>query len=240
MSSPRKRFQGADAPPVTTVPNETAAKLPDPVADARPPEQLKTESPADEAGKAALKQRLAEMERAEAITRQAIQEPQYAPEPQESQPPPAMPARVEKWLAEHPQYLDPNDSVAQAEIHLATVKCMRDGKTWDAPDFIDTIERHLGFAPATNGRTQDMRIESRPSPPASTPAPRAAPPRQSHAVSAPPSRDPPSFATGRPQGGPVRLTAEEIEMARASGISPQEYAEQKKKMERMKQAGVIQ
>jgi hypothetical protein len=242
MSSPRKRFQGADAPPVTTVPNETAAQLP-PIADApKPPEQPTTEpSPADAAARSALKARLAEMENAERLTREAVsQHPQYAAEPQEPQQQSAMPARVEKWLAEHPQYLDPNDSVAQAEIHLATVKCMRDGKTWDAPDFIDTIERHLGFAPApaTNGR--DMRIESRPSSPAPTPAPRAAPPRQTHAVSAPPSRDPPSMTTGRPQGGPVRLTAAEFEMAAMSGISPQEYAEQKKKLERMKQAGEIQ
>jgi hypothetical protein len=215
--------------------------LPEPVADAKPPEQLKTESPADIAATTALRDRLKEMENAERLTREAVsQHPQLATEPPQE---PQMPARVEKWLADHPQYLDPNDHVAQAEIHLATVKCMRDGKTWDAPDFIDTVERHLGFAPApaTNGQTRDMRIESRPSPPA--PAPQVAPPRRqtmSVPVSAPPTRENVSMSTGRPQGGPVRLTAEEIEMARASGISPEEYAQQKKKLERMKQAGVIQ
>jgi hypothetical protein len=244
MSSPRKRFQGADAPPVTTVPNETAAQLPEPVSDAKPPEMPKVESsPADEAGKAALKQRLAEMENAERFTREAVsQHPQYATEPQEPQQPPAMPARVEKWLADHPQYLDPNDSVAQAEIHLATVKCMRDGKTWDAPDFIDTIERHLGLAPATatNGQTRDMRVESRPSPPA--PAPQVAPPRQrmSVNVSAPPTREVPSYSTGRAPSHRAPLNADELYIAQQSGQTPEQYQEQKEKLRRLKESGAIQ
>jgi hypothetical protein len=67
MASLRKKL----TEPVTTTPNETAAQLPPVAADAKPPPELPEvkSSPADEAGKAALKQRLAEMERAEAITR---------------------------------------------------------------------------------------------------------------------------------------------------------------------------
>jgi hypothetical protein len=154
-----------------------------------------------------------------------------------------MPARVEKWLADHPQYLDPNDHVAQAEIHLATVKCMRDGKTWDAPDFIDTIERHLGVKqPATNGRAQDMRIESRPSPPAPTPTPRAAPPQQRMAVnvSAPPTREVPSYSTGRAPSHRAPLTADELYIAQQSGQTPEQYQDQKEKLRRMKESGAIQ
>jgi hypothetical protein len=243
MASLRKRFQNrvesADAPPVQTAPT-AAAQLPDPVPDAPKPPELKTESPADVAASAALRDRLKEMENAEQLVRQAAQQhPQYAAEPpQEPQQPPAMPARVEKWLADHPQYLDPNDSVAQAEIHLATVKCMRDGKTWDAPDFIDTIERHLGFAPATNGRTQDMRVESRPSPP----APQVAPPRQRMAVpvSAPPTRESPSMATGRAPSHRAPLNADELYIAQQSGQTPEQYQEQKERLRKLKESGAIQ
>jgi hypothetical protein len=242
MSSPRKRFQGADAPPVTTVPNETAAQLPPVAADAKPPESPVAEpSPAEQADKNAIKQRLQEMERAERLTREAVsQHPQLATEPPQE---PQMPARVEKWLADHPQYLDPNDSVAQAEIHLATVKCMRDGKTWDAPDFIDTIERHLGFAPApaTNGRAQDMRIESKPSPPA--PAPQVAPPRRqtmSAPVSAPPTREVPSYSTGRAPSHRAPLSADELYIAQQSGQTPEQYQEQKERLRKLKESGAIQ
>jgi len=58
-------------------------------------------------------------------------------------------------------------------------------------------------------------------------------------MSAPPSRDVPSMATGRPTGGPVRLTPAQQEAARFSGISEAEYARQLVKMERMKAAGEI-
>ena len=58
-------------------------------------------------------------------------------------------------------------------------------------------------------------------------------------MSAPPSRDVPSFSTGRPQGGPVRLTAAQKEAAQFSGVSEAEYARQLVKMERMKAAGEL-
>jgi hypothetical protein len=246
MASLRKRYQEhvetsprQDGPPVTTAPTE-AAKLP-PAVDAKPPEPITTESPADAAGRDAIKQRLQEMQQAERITREAVSHPQ-PPQPREPQEPQQrMPAQVEKWLAEHPQYLDPNDHVAQAEIHLATVKCMRDGKTWDQPDFIPTIERHLGLAPRGNGQTQHGPIESKPPAPA---APRyEAPPRQQQRsatpVSAPPTREAPSMTTGRPASRRVPLTAEQVEMAKASGISVEEYERQLIRMNQMKAAGAL-
>jgi hypothetical protein len=229
--------EGRNAPPVSVPPTE-AAKLPEPVADSKPPEPMVESSAADEAGKAALKQRLQEMERAEQLTRQAPQHPQHATEPQQQQPP-AMPAHVEKWLAEHPCYMDPNDQVAQAEIYTATLKCSRDGKSWDQPDFIPTLERHLGIAPRTNGQTQH-----RPAPPVSAPsAPRSEPVRQQQRsaapVSAPPTRDVPSMSTGRAASRPTQLTADQLEMARASGITAEEYQRQLEKMNRMKAAGEL-
>jgi hypothetical protein len=182
MASLRKKYQQTpegprrDEPPVTSPPEGTAAKLPPLAADAgKPPEMPATsESPADIAAKTTLRQRLEEMNRAEELSRDVMQQqhpPQAAePQPQQQQMP-AMPAHVEKWLAEHPQYMDPNDQIAQAEIYTATLKANRDGKTWDQPDFLPTLERHLGLAPAANGNGQ-----GRPQPqPRSQPQPQPQP-----------------------------------------------------------------
>src|SRR5262249_32036745 len=89
------------------------------------------------------------MERAEGLHREAQQQQQR---PQQQQQQPEMPAHVAKWLAEHPQYMDPNDQIAQVEISLATMKATRDGLTWNDDGFLPSIERHLGISPAVNGQ----------------------------------------------------------------------------------------
>src|SRR5262245_29491872 len=130
MASIRKRYADRVEP---STPPTGAAKLPDPVADSKPPEMPETtESPADAAAKnaIALQLRLREMERAEQLNREAVQQPPpHAAEPQQQQQP--TPAHIEKWLAEHPQYVDPNDAIARTEISLATMKAARDGLTWN-------------------------------------------------------------------------------------------------------------
>src|SRR5215469_1602910 len=97
MASMRKRYADRveasprhDGPPVTAPPTG-AAKLPDPVVDAKPPEMPETtESPVDKAAKEAiaLQLRLKEMERAEQLNREAVQQqqPPQAAEPQQPQP----------------------------------------------------------------------------------------------------------------------------------------------------------
>jgi len=250
MASVRRKYQSQlaakDESPVTTTPQETAAKLPEPAVDAKPPEPITTESPADVAAKNSLRDRLREMEQAEGFAREAVQ--QQRQQPQQQQQPPAMPAAVEKWLIEHPEYTDPNDHVAQAEIYTATLKCSRDGKDWDQPDFIPTLERHLGIAPATNGQVESkptvQRVndaEQRHSAPP-PPAPRAStpPPRQSVPMSAPPTRDVPSMTTGRAHSHRAPLTADELQIAASSGQTPEQYQQQKERLQRLKQAGAIQ
>ena len=148
-----------------------------------------------------------------------------------------MPAAVQKWLAENPQYF--NDAVAQAKLNLATIKCVREGKTWDDPDFIETIERHLGL------KQEARPINGHDRPPMTAPTPPRNPPvRQQHyggpPVSAPSTRDVPSFTTGRLQSEPTRLTANEADLARTLKISPEEYARQKAKMIQLKKMGAIQ
>jgi len=250
MASLRKKYQvqlesprDTDAP-VTSPPEITAAELPEPVADAKPPEQPETESPADVAARTALKARLAEMERAEGLARQAQQQPpqQHATEQQQ------MPAAVAKWLAEHPQYMDPNDQIAQVEISLATMKATRDGLTWNDDDFLPSIERHLGIAPRTNGHAETKPTpqptnyaEQRNSAPARpVTVDRPPPQRMSVPVSAPPTREAPSMRTGRPVSYRAPLTPAQREAAQFSGVSEQEYADKLERMNRMKAAGEIQ
>jgi hypothetical protein len=241
MASLRKKYAervevgpASDEPPISTPPQATAAELPEPAPDVKPPPEIETQSPADVAAKTALRARLEEMNRAEALTRQA----QQSPPPQQPPPQPAMPPAVEKFLAEHPQYMDPNDVVAQAEIQLATLKTARDGLTWNDDNFIPSIERHLGLR-----REQQPQPQPQPRPQAQPqPQPRNGPVRQqriSTPVSAPPSREPASMSTGRPQSFRAPLTAEEVEIARASGITPERYAQEKEKMLRMKAAGQL-
>ena len=241
MASIRKRYADrVDAPPVTAPPTGTA-RLPDPVADSKPPEMPATESPVDKAAKdaIALQLRLKEMERAEQLNREAVQPPPpQAAEPQAPEQPTLedhiahLPPRVQGWYRKHPEFATDPEKAAQIQYchHVAAREV---GEQFTEPYF-DRMEQMLNLAPRTNGHAQQ-----RPAPAA--PPRYAAPPRQRSTapVSAPPSRDVPSFRTGRPTGGPVQLTPEQREAARFSGISEQEYARQLVKMNRMKAAGEI-
>jgi hypothetical protein len=246
VASLRKRYQPQlgiptrdDEPPVTSPPEVSGARLPEPVVDAGPPpEMLETKSPADVAASTALKARLAEMDRAEELARQQPQQPKHASEPQQQQP--EMPAAVAEWLSRHPQYTDPNDRIAQAEIGLATMKCTRDGLTWNDDDFLPSIERHLGMRqqpqPNGNGVPKQNAASARPMT-VDRPAPQrmSAPP-----VSAPPTREVPSYSTGRSPRYRAPLTKDELEIAAASGQTPEQYQAQKERMLRMKESGQMQ
>src|SRR5262249_9966373 len=109
-------------------------------------------------------------------------------------------------------------------------------------DFIPHLERHLGIRQAqANGHA-----ESRPTPqPANhAPARHSAPPRQqqparpmSAAVSAPPSREPPSMSTGRAPLYRAPLTRDELEIAATSGMTPEQYHDKKLLWQKMKAEG---
>src|SRR5262249_39712114 len=134
-----------------------------------------------------------EMERAESLQRQQQPPPQRASEPQQQQP--AMPAHVQEWLSRHPQYTDPNDQIAQAEINLATMKCVRDGLNWNDDNYIPSIERHLGIGNAQAYKTSipnENIIAPSPRHEAPPREPMRAPPRpQQQQRSAPPVSAPP-------------------------------------------------
>src|SRR5262249_15922101 len=146
-----------------------------------------------------------------------------------------------KFLAENPRFMDPNDAVSQAEIYTATLKANRDGLKWDDDNFVPANERHLGLRPAaTNGtpvraaRPESTDVYERPS------RPPGQPPRMSGPVSAPPTRQAPSMSTGRAPNYRAPLTRDELEIAAASGQTPEQYQQQKERMLRMKAAGEMQ
>jgi hypothetical protein len=254
MASLRKRYADRieasprwDEPPVTTAPTE-AAKLPEPVTEPKPPEPIVETSPAEEAGKAALRQRLEEMNRADQLQRQAAQQPPHAAAPPEQQPPTFeetiahLPERVQRWYRGNPEFLTDPEKAAQIQYahHVARREVGEEG----TEPYFARMEAMLGIAPRANGQAQHRPgpIESRPT--VTAPAPRhEAPPRQqqrqSAPVSAPPSREPASMSTGRPMTRRAPLTEAQREAARFSGISEQEYANKLELMERLRSAGQL-
>jgi hypothetical protein len=239
MASLRKQYQNRnrieaspakDDAPVSAPPEVTAAELPPVVENPKPVEPMVESSPAEEAGKTALRQRLQEMERAETITRQAAQRPQ--PQPAAEPPPPTLeqmiehlPPRVQGWYRRDPELATNPEKAAQVQ-YCHHVAARETGEQFTDPYF-DRMEQMLGLAPR----------------PPAQPQPRPQPQQQprtrtsSAPVSAPPTRDVPSMVTGRPTGGPMKLTDEEINLARTIGLSPERYAEEKRKMLQMKAAG---
>jgi len=247
MASLRKRYQTSveskDGPPVTTMPNETAAELPPAVADApKPPEPPAAEpSPADEAAKTALRQRLAEMERAENLQREiAQQSPQFATEPQEQQMPTAeqiiessgLPENAKDWLRRYPEYVsDPIKNAQMQKMHNVA-EYQAGGEFTER--YFDRMEILLG-----------LRQEAPPSTNGSAPiAPRSSTPvrKQQYAVpvSAPPTRESSSMATGRAPSRRAPLTQAERDIARSCGISDEEYQNQRERRDNLKAAGMLQ
>jgi hypothetical protein len=252
MASLRKKYQSVETPtahndaPIASTPVVQAAEPP-PAVETKPVEPpAEKQSPADKAADDALRQRLAEMTRAEGLQREAMQQGEHrlaAEPPQQPQQQQAMSAHVQEWLSKHPQFF--NDAVAQAELNVATMKCVRDGLTWNDDNFIPTIERHLGFRQQPQPQQRQPQPNGNGHAPASGPAPQrnGAQLRQQRPagpVSAPPSRDAPSMATGRATGHRAPLSEAEAEIARSSGLSLEEYQQQKEKMLRLKAAGAVQ
>jgi hypothetical protein len=245
MALRNKKFleESRNAPPVSVPPTE-AAKLPEPAPDPKPPEPMAESTAAELAGQASLKQRLKEMENAELLTRAAVSHPQPPPqlqEPQEPQNPveaflAKVPEATRNWLRAHPEYMnDPRKNAALQHFHWIAKDETGEEFT---PRYIERIEHHLGMR---RPQPSNGNGSAAPTPVQRQSAPVSAPARDRMAapVSAPPTRDVPSMSTGRSQSGPIRLTAAQIEIARASGISDEQYAENLKKMERMKAAGEL-
>jgi hypothetical protein len=247
----------AEPPPpaAETKPAETKPAEPSPAVEKNPVEQ------------AALKKRLEEMERAQkmgAAQAQPQPQPRTGPiaidEPQRQQPQQqpqsveqiiqssGLPALVQEWLRRHPDLItDPAKNAQLQKAHHITEYLT--GGDVETPYYLQRLEETLGWRPKSNGNgaAQQQRVVQPPAQPAAQPPPQprpAAPPvrQQQYAppVSAPPTRETLSMATGKPRNARVPLTEDERQIARNSGISDAEYERQKDRMNAMKVAGYIQ
>jgi hypothetical protein len=258
MSSLRKKYRpesfDKDAPVATT---PVVAELPAPAElKAEPTEKPENKSPVEEAAKSALRDRLREMENAEGIAREALSQQQrmateeqlitepIAIEPEQEQQPltveqiiegSGLPERAKRWLRQHTDYvLDPEKNAHIQGLHYAAAH--QAGGDAYSDLYFEKMESLLGLRQAPNGNgtrqpTQPRAVQRQ-----------AALVRQQGAVPvrAPPHRDVPSFSTNRPPSHRAPLTEAQREIARASGITDQEYSRQLEIMERMKAAGQLQ
>jgi hypothetical protein len=203
----------------TIEPPTTPLAEPPPVPASSAAEQDHPDS-VQEAERQAIRQRLAEIDAAERAA-QAPQQPQT----------PSLPERVQLWLAAHPELITNRRN--NLRLQLAHEEAVEAGVGLDSPSYISELEKRLGL--------HDPRAESpaaaRPlhPPAASFPAPAPGPP-----VSAPVSREPASWSSGRPVTSNAPLTTAETEVARSLGLDPREYARQRDKMNALKRAGAIQ
>jgi hypothetical protein len=120
-----------------------------------------------------------------------------------------------EWLRAHPETI--SDPEKNSYLRAAHYKSQRENISAGSPEYFKFIEEQLGYRQSA----------------ASEPETDELPPQ---VVAAPPSREAPS-ATGRTTPTRVTLTAEERQIAAASGISEIEYARNKLKLMEMKRAG---
>jgi hypothetical protein len=267
MASFRKRYQDLQSPtdkstPAVAATPQVAAEPPPPADTAKPTEDLTAEkpSPAEQAAQNALKQRIAEMDRAEGLQREVVNhqqrlaaEPQQ-PQPQQQQQPTmeevvaSLPERARRWFKARPELFTEPEGAARIQYAHWVAKRETGEELTDR--YFDRMDHLLGFRQQQQPQatktapTQENKVNGHAvSAPA---APRdAAPVRQQQqrpgpSVSAPPTRTAPSMTTGRPVNHQPQLTAEQLALAESLKISPQEYALQLEKMQRLKAAGAIQ
>ena len=252
MSSPRKKPHVPDEPSIKDAPVSTppasAAPLPPTAEDTPPPPDIeKTQSPAEQVAKNSIRERLREMEAAEALSREAVtrQPPPMATEPQPPIDPleallTTIPEPTRNWLRAHQEYLtDAEKNAALQHFHWVAKRETGEEHT---PRYIESLERHLHGGNGRVSRQSDAPFVPSPPPRQEAPQPSRQQPRHSGApVSAPPTRQAPSMSTGRPVNSDnMKLTEEEAQLATSLGLTLEQYAiEKKNKMLQLKTEGVI-
>jgi hypothetical protein len=207
---------------------------------------------ADEAA-LALKKQIDQLHSAENYQRQRMEQEQQARLMRQARlqdmRPPSREQKIEAWkqaglsaaneafMWEHPELIDHHEVT-----RYATQEALASGVKPDSDDFRSQVKAR--FDSAMRRLQAESEVEHGPTPaffappppkPASEPAVRSA-----AMVSAPVSREIPSHDRAVSIPSRVSLSAEERQIAAASGISDKEYAANKLRMMRMKQTGEIQ
>jgi len=236
MASLRKKYQGlvvdSSDEPVTTAPVTEAAKLPEPIADVPALPEEVNENPVADAAQNAIKQRLLEAERAQELTKEKATQPQ-APQHERPADPAAqfeaalahLPERVRGWYRVDPQHLDERAAQIQYAHHVVRREL---GEGFTEP-YYAKMEHALGV--------RNVALPESPPQPERRREPAPARQQSGPPVSAPPTRDSYSMASGRPMSGPTQLTGEERELAKTLGLTDQQYLDGKKRMLRERGEG---
>jgi hypothetical protein len=235
MVSARRKYPGVadhSADPVQSPPaSEATAKVPDAVEpqSAEPIEAKPT--PAEEAAKSAIKQRLEEAQRAQHLVQE--QAAQYAAEPEAPQMDERdqfeaaiqhLPPRIQAWYRNDPSWLtDPERAACITYAHHVS---LRETGSVGSDDYYRRMESLMGLRDASPEPSPERSRASEPAPRQYSGAP----------VSAPPSRESHSMATGRPVDR-VSLSHEEAALAKSLGLTSQQYLDGKARMLREKQGG---
>ena len=186
----------------------------------QPAEQSETKpSPAEEAAKSAIKERLAETERATTLTPPQPQQPQYADDPQRPLTPEeiieksGLPESAQRWLRQHPEYIS-NPAKNNEIIALHNTARRQAGGSEFTDLYFKKMETLLGIRPEepqphpqANGSQQVRQQQPYREPYRGPP------------VSAAPTREVPSFS-GRPMNYRAPLTADEREIALSTRPDP--------------------
>lgn len=131
-----------------------------------------------------------------------------------------MPSITTGWLKNHRQWLTDPEKFDQ--LKWAQYEAKRAGFTPHTKEFLEHIEVKIGEREATE---PEVTVEE------------PVKPKKGPTVSAPVSREVPGANGKRPTPGKVTLTPQEVEAAKISGITPEEYAKQKLRKEQMIASG---
>jgi len=243
----RKRYVAVEQSPVKDAPAtaatpQVAAEPPPPVAEPTPPDPLEIKSSVEEATKNALRARLQEVQRADDLQREFVrQQTRMAAEPQQPVDPieqaiANLPERMKRWYRTHLELATDPERAAQVQYchHVARRET---GEEFTEP-YYNRMESMLfpSRAQPGNGHAQSGPTENKQPMNAPTPPRNAEPVRQQQyaagaPVSAPPSREIPLLSTGRSRSARAPLTADELEVARQCGQTPEQYAHTKEMLQ---------
>jgi hypothetical protein len=145
-----------------------------------------------------------------------------------------------EFLLDHPQMMYQPKALSKALADITAQGLQRD----DSPEFFQAVKERFGHHVERRQQKAARKASEQPTPEFfQPPVPPPEPPAeqtQSAIFSAPVSRQVGSGGGYQPSLSSVRLTQEQQQIARASGISDTEYARQKLRMLQAQQAGIIQ